>query len=136
MAIKNKREKARFGLVGIVNTALDFGILFALTFLGINSIVANYASTSLSFVFSFFANRKFTFKSNSDNIKKQFTLFVIVTIFGLWVIQPIIIWLFEPFFISLGLAGWISLLIAKLIATVASLTWNYILYSRYVFKRS
>lgn len=133
MAIKNKREKARFGLVGVANTALDFGILFGLHALGVNSLVANFFSTSAAFVFSFFANRKFTFKSSGD-MKRQFPSFLLVTLAGLWIIQPFIIWATEPLFVSFGLIAWMSLFGAKLLATVASLTWNYILYSRLVFK--
>lgn len=135
MTIKNKQEKVRFGLVGATNTALDFGILFGLTTIGIPSVAANYASTGVAFLFSFAANRKFTFKATGGNIKKQLALFIIVTVAGLWAIQPIIIWISEPLFVSFGFVSWLSLLGAKLLATVASLTWNYIFYSRIVFTR-
>lgn len=131
--IKNKREKARFAIVGIANTILDFGILFILTNFGLPSIGANYISTSIAFISSFVINRKFTFQVNGGNVKRQLMLFLIVTMIGLWVIQPIIIWFIEPIFIPLGFAAWVSLLSAKLIATVASVIWNYVLYSRLVF---
>lgn len=128
-------QKIRFALVGGFNTALDFVILFALTFAGMDKIVANYFSTGISLIFSFFANKKFTFKHKSGNAKKQFTLFLIITIVGLWAIQPLVIWIvtsiFEPY-----LNEAINLFIAKLIATIASLIWNYLLYSRLVFKHT
>lgn len=133
--LKKHAEKLRFAVVGGANTALDFVILFALTFAGMDKIAANYVSTSVALIFSFLANKSFTFKHKTGNAKKQFALFIVITLIGLWTIQPLVIWLS-----SMALAPYvtneaINLFIAKLIATVASLIWNYILYSRIVFKK-
>lgn len=136
IVVKNKSEKARFALVGVVNTALDFTILFSLHAAGFSSLVANFISTSTAFAFSFVANRHFTFRVRSGNARRQFTLFIIITLTGLWVIQPAIIWFVELTLASLMIEEWVSLLGAKLLATLASLTWNYILYSRVVFPKS
>lgn len=133
--LKKHAEKIRFIIVGGANTALDFAILFLLTFLGVDKIVANYFSTGAALIFSFFANKTFTFKHKSGNAKKQFALFLIITIIGLWVIQPIIIWASTSIMAPYIPNEAINLFIAKLIATVASLIWNYILYSRIVFKK-
>lgn len=133
---KKHADKLRFAIVGGVNTALDFSILFTLTmFISIPKELANFISTSVSFLFSFFANKKYSFKSTSKNLKKQFLLFTIVTLFGLWVIQTIIINTITPVFTNLGVNKPAALLISKLIATAASLIWNYTLYSRVVFKK-
>lgn len=133
--LKKHAQKLRFGLVGVANTALDFILLFLFVNLGINKIGANYLSTGISFIFSFFVNKSFTFKHKEGNARKQFALFILVTIAGLWILQPIIIWI-----VSNALGSYISnddvlLFIAKLIATVASLVWNYLLYSKLVFKK-
>ena len=134
--VKKHADKLRFAIVGSVNTALDFSILFILTMLfNIPKELANFISTSVSFLFSFFANKKYTFKSTSKNLKRQFLLFTIVTLFGLWVIQTIIITAITPVFTNLGINKPAALLISKLIATAASLIWNYTLYSRVVFKK-
>lgn len=134
--VKKHADKLRFAIVGSVNTALDFSILFILTMLfNIPKELANFISTSVSFLFSFFANKKYTFKSTSKNLKRQFLLFTIVTLFGLWVIQTIIIAAITPVFTNLGINKPAALLISKLIATAASLIWNYALYSRVVFKK-
>lgn len=121
--------------MGGINTALDFAILFILTFAGMDKIVANYFSTGISLIFSFFANRQFTFKHKEGNAKKQFILFLFITLFGLWVIQPLVIWgcteALEPYITNSAA----NLFVAKLIATIASLIWNYALYSRMVFKK-
>lgn len=132
--IKKHAEKVRFGIVGGANTALDFGILFILVFLGLDKIPSNYISTSISFVFSFFVNKSFTFKSTGGNTKQQFTLFLVITLFGLWIIQPAIILTVERIMDNSGLENSIILLIAKLLATAVTLVWNYVLYAKYVFK--
>lgn len=133
--IKKHETKLRFGLIGGLNTLIDFGLLFAFSFLfGIPRGFANILSTSVAFVFSFFANKKFTFQSSSkENVVREMILFTVVTLFGLWVIQGLIIDFLSPVIISLGLSEKIALLGAKLIATIASLIWNYLLYSRAVF---
>lgn len=129
--IKKHESKLRFGIIGVVNTALDFTLLLLLNSVGVNKYIANFISTSVAFIFSFFANRTFTFKSSGD-AKRQFIPFLAVTLSGLWILQPIIIWLSTPLFHSLNQD--VSLLLAKLVATVASLVWNYLLYSRLVFR--
>ena len=130
--LKKHESKLRFAFIGGINTALDFGILFLLTSLGLDKLVANFFSTSVAFVFSFFANRTFTFKS-TGSAKKQFLPFLIVTLIGLWILQPLVILAITRLLHSLDQA--LALFIAKLIATVVSLIWNYILYSRFVFKK-
>ena len=134
--VKKHADKLRFTIVGSINTVIDFSILFTLTmFLNIPKELANFISTFVAFLFSFFANKKYTFKSTSKNLKRQFLLFTAVTLFGLWVIQTIIITAITPAFTNLGVNKPAALLISKLIATVASLIWNYTLYSRVVFKK-
>lgn len=128
--------KVRFGLIGIINTALDFGLLFGLTNLGLPKITANTISTSIAFIFSFFANKKYTFKSNSKNIVREIALFTIVTLFGLWVLQGTVLYTLVPILVQLGLSETMSLFVAKFLATIVSLIWNYLLYSRVVFKNS
>ena len=133
---KKHADKLRLTIVGSINTVIDFSILFTLTILfNIPKELANFISTFVAFLFSFFANKKYTFKSTSKNLKKQFLLFTIVTLFGLWVIQTIIIAAITPIFTNLGVNKATALLISKLIATIASLIWNYTLYSRVVFKK-
>ena len=133
---KKHAEKIKFGIVGIANTGLDFLILFILVALGLDKIPANYISTGTSFIFSFFVNKSFTFKSKSGNAKKQFALFIVVTIIGLWVIQPLIITAISALLVNTGWASAVILFIAKIVATFASLVWNYLFYSRLVFKKT
>jgi len=134
--MKNKSQLIRFGLIGVINTALDFGLLFILKSVGLMATTANIFSTSIAFVFSFFANKKYTFRSSGTNIVREMILFVAVTLFGLWVLQTGVIWLILPHLSKLLRSSEMGLLVTKLIATAVSMTWNYILYDKLVFKKS
>lgn len=133
--VKNKKQKGRFALVGAISTALDFGILFILHTLGLASIVANFFSTGTAFCFSFTVNRNFTFKDKSGDPKRQLILYFLFTFFGLWVLQPLIIWGLDPFLHHFFARADMRLLAAKLAATGVTLVWNYFTYSRVVFKK-
>jgi putative flippase GtrA len=133
--LRKHATKVRFGLVGAANTALDFGLLLVLAnFFAVPHVIANIISSSIAFVSSFFANKKYTFKTTGQSVIREMILFTIVTLFGLWVIQSAIITLLTPPIQSIVTNDTITLVIAKLIATLASLTWNYVLYSKVVFK--
>lgn len=122
----------RFIIVGVLNTAIDVALLFLLTYLGVELWLANICSTSVALLFSFVVNRSFTFKSTGNPLR-QIVPFVAVTLVGLWVLQPLVL---------LGVTGllngvwgeYVGLFVAKMLATVVSMTWNYLLYNRLVFK--
>lgn len=133
--IKNKSQKANFVIVGGINTAIDFGLLFSLKALGLPAIPANIISTFAAFCFSFFANKKYTFKTKQTNIKREIILFTVVTLFGLWVLQTVVIQLITILLAGVGLNDTVVLFVAKILATVTSLVWNYVMYSRVVFKQ-
>jgi len=122
-------------MVGGVNTLIDFGILFTLKALGLPTISANVISTTAAFCFSFFANKKYTFKTTGGNLKREIILFVVVTLFALWVLQAIVINVVQASLASSGLDDQLVLLIAKILATGVTLVWNYTFYSRLVFRK-
>lgn len=134
IGFKNHADKARFIIVGAANTAIDFSLLFLLTHLGLAVLPANIISTTTAFSFSFVANRNFTFRATGGNPRRQLLLFFIVTLFGLWVLQPIIIELVR-LLIGQIVGASMTLLIGKIAATIVTLTWNYTLYRRFVFKK-
>lgn len=132
-AVSRHHRKFRFAIVGVVNTGLDFGLFLALGLLGLNAVVANYISTSCALSFSFVANRKYTFQSAGKAQRREIILFLGFTLFGLWVLQPIAIWLVERATVHAGLTHVVVLVLSKGVATVITLTWNYLTYSRFVF---
>lgn len=133
--LKKHAEKIRFGLVGGANTAIDFIIFLGLTFLGLDKIVSNYISTTVAFLFSFLMNKNYTFKARGTNTKKEFALFTVVTLSALWVVQPIVIVASSSMLDGMINSQQLNLTLSKIVATVVSLIWNYVFYSRLVFKK-
>jgi putative flippase GtrA len=133
--VKKHAEKLRFAIVGGINTVIDFAVLFALVALGLPTIASNYVSTSMALIFSFFANKTFTFKDSGKNTGAKFASFFIITLFGLWIMQPIIIegtrLLIEPWVTN----KYFVLLIGKVLASIITLVWNYLMYRKFVFKK-
>lgn len=123
----------RFALVGGFNTALDFVLLFLLVYAAhLNTYLSNVISTGICLVISFFLNKKWTFRSDGD-ARGQFVAFLVVTLVGLWGVQNALIWMVSGVLADV-FDDALVLLIAKGVATVGSLTWNYLLYSRLVFR--
>ena len=133
--LKKQSEKIRFAFVGGINTAIDFVVLFILVALGLPTIASNFISTSTALIFSFFANKKYTFRDSNIFNKGRFTAFLAVTLFGLWILQPIIISFFSHLLVSCQFDKNISLFFSKVIATLVTLLWNYLLYRKFVFKK-
>lgn len=129
------KKPLKFAIIGVANTGLDFLILNVLVLIGLPQIAANTISTGLTMTFSFFMNKKWTFNSNSKNYAREVGLFIAFTLFGLWVIQNGVIWLMVHYLPHFGLSDLIVLNIAKLVASVFSLTWNYLTYDRFVFRK-
>ncbi len=129
-------RKIRFGLVSSISTAIDFTILLVVTGLfHLPLIGGNFISTSTSFIFSFFASKKFAFKTPDHHIKNEALKFIIVTLSGIWLLQPALMWLLEPVIRDFGITGVLVIIIAKLIASLATFTWNYLFYTRLVFNK-
>ena len=138
----------KFGLVGVLNTFIDFGCYNLLSSLvGLNLVQSNIISTSVAMTISFLANRRLVFKKRHTPMLKQAVLFFVVTAFGMYILQTgtikilTEIWL-TPVGLVLGMAhalniwgydGFLAKNSAKVIATLLSLTWNYIMYKKVVF---
>lgn len=129
------RKPLRFVAVGIANTAIDFGLLFGLRALGVPLVPANMVSTAVALAFSFFVNRSFTFDAAGAGRRAaamQAAKFLVVTLFGLWVLQPLVL-LAGTALLAGAVGDATALFVAKVAATVVSMVWNYLLYDRVVF---
>ncbi len=141
----------RFGLVGITNALIDFGIYNALTLGGRSLVGATYISGTVAMIFSFFANRYFVFKSHDQNRNRQLLVFFLVTAFAVWVIQPVMITLLTKYWLTpLNLGVKLADLLhitkflspdflrkngAKAAGVLVGLVWNYGFYRSVVFKK-
>lgn len=140
----------KYGIVGILNTAIDFGLLNLLhSQFGLSIVQANLISTTVAMITSFLLNRKYVFSEHDRSIWRHGLSFLVVTAMGLYLIQTFIIHILTVTWVAplhaavrlvhtVGLGGIFSdnLVItngAKVVATVATLIWNFMLYKKVVF---
>jgi len=142
------RRIGQFGLVGALNTLIDFGLYNILTTPGRLSLVeANLISTTVAMIVSFFANRRLVFREHTGSFWRQVISFYLVTAFGLYVLQTGTIKLLTEWWpgpVSVAVTGahlvginhhdqFVIKNTAKLIGTIISLAWNYVTYKTVVF---
>lgn len=130
-------RKARFGLVGVVNTVVDFIVLNVLAgAFGMPLFFANVGSTTAAMLTSFTLNKKAVFPNSDNSNRRQFILFMTVTLIGVWGVQGSVLALVN---LLLQPTGWpepVTRNIAKLMGICVGLIWNYLWYSRFVFRRA
>jgi putative flippase GtrA len=132
-------QLVKFAEVGVLNTAIDFGVLNLLIWLtGITSGWAiaplNVTSFLCATTNSYFWNKFWTFKKKGAVSGGEFTQFLIISAVGIGVNTGIVVAgtsLVSP---ALGMspAAWANVM--KLLATLVSLTWNFLGYKFIVFK--
>jgi len=143
-------EKGRFVIVGAINTATDFTVLnLLLSFTGLPLYGANLISAFVAMCVSFVLNKNFVFRKGAKSDPREFFTFMGVTLLSIWGVQTLVIFLLtqqfpQPLFTiadavhSTGLAQSFSIEFivnntTKIIATFASLVWNYLFYKYVVF---
>lgn len=131
----------RFGLVGFANTLIDFGVLNLLLFFagypaGPGLILCNSIAFFVASINSYIINKNWTFSDRQAGTVSQFSLFMAFTIVGMAINSGIIYLLTLPAVSpeAFPAALWINL--AKLMATAASMLWNFFCYRLFVFRSS
>ena len=127
----------KFSLVGVLNTAIDFGILNFFIFItqvtsGAGIILINATSFSTALVNSYFWNRDWVFGQTK---KSNFLTFMLVTLIGLSINTGVVYILttyIQPILVT-SPTLWANL--AKVAATLLSLIWNFTGYKLVVFKK-
>lgn len=83
----------KFGIVGVIATLIDFGVLALLKeVLHLNVLVASAISFSVSVVVNYVLSMLFVFKSEQSSKVKEFAVFVVLSVGGLLINQGIM-WL-------------------------------------------
>ncbi|HEY8992725.1 MAG TPA: GtrA family protein [Candidatus Microsaccharimonas sp.] len=142
--IPKKRDKKViiFGLIGVFNTLFDMALYVSIQYLTGSIIIANIAATSAALIGSYLLNSKLTFKAKKWTVK-GFVLFVVVTLFGLWVLQTFAIYLLTPVVGMIPEFLWrpfgplediAKVLAPKVVATVITVVWNFLWYNKVIFK--
>ncbi|MDO8529557.1 MAG: GtrA family protein [bacterium] len=135
------KQFAKFVVVGIVNTGIDFGVLNAeMAITGIASgkmmFILNAVSFSIATTNSFFLNKYWTFqaKEKSDSGVK-FSQFLGVSIIGIIINSAIVFALTTYVSPVAGLSPKLWANAAKILATGISLIFNFVGYKFWVFKK-
>ena len=149
----------RFGLVGVVNTVVDYVTFIALTIIfqiPLSSVwMAKYPSSALGMAVSFFLNRRFVFRATADRARGQAFRFVAATLIGIFVIQNLLTQLFASKVQFFGIEAFHAVddvglsrsgghlgitepftikTVAFALGAVASVVWNFLAYKYWVFR--
>ena len=147
----------KFGLVGVLNTLIDYGVfqilvhLFDLTkshpvtMLGYSFVLtagsgiflASCLSGTVAVINSYYFNKKFTFQHNSTDHIRLFTKFAIVSAISVLLnstFTTVLSKFFQPFY-TIGSIKIESVSFTKLIAIIIILGFNFFVYQKFVFNK-
>ena len=143
--MKTGKRVGVFALVGVANTLFDY-ILFMIFAQFFNNVVASVISAAFAMVVAFFLHKKFTWGDRATS-RSSMIQFLAFTAAVMWGLRPLLIWgltaastgFMEPLY---GLAHFILRFLPYnfvvqtgifAIATLVTLTVNYLLYNKVVF---
>ena len=117
----------KFGLVGVLNTIINWILFILLDSIGVYYIISNIIAYGISTLNSYLWNSKWVFKYTGDNVNQTTFKFITLNIIGL-VLNTIILFL---------LVDIIKLpkIIALIIATGVVMILNYFINKLWVFKK-
>ncbi|MBM6689297.1 GtrA family protein [Collinsella tanakaei] len=115
----------KFGVVGVIATVIDFGVMIFLTeVFGINPVASATVSFTVSVIFNYLASMRYVF-SHREGMSRQreFVIFIILSVIGL-AINDALMWVgteMTP----------VDYRIVKVLATAVVMVWNFV--SRKIF---
>lgn len=133
-------QLAKFGIIGITNTIIDLGIFNLFIYITDtatgNAIIGfKVVSVNMAIINSYIWNKYWSFEQKGEAKKSEVVQFWIVSIIGL-ILNAGITWIMINVLVSHGGMtdkAWAS--IASATASILVLTWNFIGYKLWVFKR-
>lgn len=109
----------KFGLVGVVATVVDFGVLVVLKeLLGVDVLIASAISFCVSVAVNYVLSMAFVFKSKERNKLREILIFVLLSVGGL-ALNQFILWIGVRFTST-------YYLLVKLFATVIVPVYNFV----------
>lgn len=124
------KEMTKFGLVGVVNTTLDFlvytGLTRSLPFFFVHYLWANFIAFSFAATSSYVFNRVWTFRNRHQNIGAQYTKFFLAASVGLLISEAVL-------FVFVGRFG-VHDLLAKIAAIGLTMIWNFSMNKLWIFR--
>ena len=117
----------KFGMVGVMNTLVDFIVYQVLVYFGLHYAAAQCISYSCGLLNSYFFNSRWTFKETKKYTKQEFARFILVNLISLGISVLLLRLCYE-------VLGITSDLVAKLIVTALVMVINFIGNKLFVFK--
>lgn len=120
-------EVAKFAVVGLINTAIDFFVFVFLVYdQGWSLVVSNFVAYGAGVVHSFFLNKYWTFRHRNSSVSstRQFLVFVALNAVGLAISTVLVVLL----------AALLSPIGAKAVAIGGTFLWNYWSNRRFVYR--
>ena len=113
-------QLAKFGIVGVIATAIDFGVMNILHYgLHANLLIANTCGFIVSLVFNYLASMKYVFSHREGMSRtREFVIFLVLSVVGLALNDAIVVSLN-------GLLG-LEANIAKVCATALVMAYNFV----------
>lgn len=113
----------KFGVVGAVAFAVDYGVLMLLSqVFGVDPVIAAGISFCISVVVNYLASMRYVFAHKQDmSATHEFALFVLLSVVGLG-INELIMWLGTR---ALGSSG-LAVSMVKVCATAVVMVWNFV----------
>lgn len=110
----------KFGIVGVIAFIIDYGLMVLLTeVFGINYLISTTVSFIVSVIFNYLASMRYVFKHKEGmSLKKEFIIFVVLSIIGLGLND--VLMYFGTSILT------ISYLITKIGATAIVMVYNFI----------
>ena len=118
----------KFGVVGVIATIIDFGVLvFLHDCFGIDPIIAAAISFIVSLIFNYLASMRFVFTHREDLSKaREFAIFLVLSIVG-FALNEFVMWGGELVLEDMGVNydGGPYYVAVKVFATCIVMIWNF-----------
>ena len=113
----------KFGVVGIIATVIDFGVLYVLSQpLGIDPVISAGISFCVSLVFNYVASMRYVFTHREDMSRsREFVIFLVLSLIGLAINEAIM----AAGVAVLGISA-LAVMGTKVLATAIVMVWNFV----------
>ena len=113
----------KFGVVGIIATVIDFGVLYILSQpLGMDPVVSAGISFCVSLVFNYVASMRYVFTHREDMSRsREFVIFLVLSLIGLAINEAIM----AAGVAVLGSSA-LAVMGTKVLATAIVMVWNFV----------